>query len=215
MRPESQVIVFYSIHRVLYTILGHRDKKLILAEPISCLVFALVSVVIIHAAFASLLQGILIGAVYVLTAIGARLFDEERRRLKMSIIGIVDFTWVWLMASMLGLIIFANGLPVVSRIGLVEANPTPESVQAAHSELQFLFGRVIDVVLVMGSIVAVCMSIIWSGEVWRKKTKLKEYGDTTRASLAIVTAFMGITFSTFLWVLVPMYKTLESLRGML
>ena len=215
MSTEYGVIIFYAVVRAIYSIVGNRDKIFVIVEPLTCVIFAGISFVIVSMPFHSGHSGILVGSVYFLTAIGARLFDRDRRRSKKPLIGIIDFTWFCILASILALIIFANGLAAITRTGLVPPTASSEYVKATLSELQFFFSHVIDVVLVLGSILVVCMSIIWSGEVWRKKTKQKEYDTTTRSAVAMVIAYMSIAVSTLVWVLAPMYQTMETLRQML
>lgn len=121
------------------------------------------------------IQGILIGIVFLVTAMASRCFSNYNllfrapetthdKKYPQVPIGTIDFTWLPILAVTLAIICFAR-----SSHSIRDITPTgcgsPEFRQAELSNTVFLLGKTIDSVFLLGGILAGCMTILWAGEI--------------------------------------------------
>jgi len=82
---------------------------------------------------------------------------------------------------------------------------------------QLLLTRAIDAILLLGGALAGAMTILWAGEIWRRRDEGATiyYKLTTRAAIQQVVAFFIIALSAFVWVVRPLYDRMTLLRDVL
>lgn len=131
-------------------------------------------------------------------------------------IGIIQFVWITILGITCGAILFARNFEVF-QTGKIAAGMRPEYYAQLAAELNFLMGKLIDLTMVLGSVLAVSMSILWSRDVWREKEPEgpRYYEDTSRAALAMSFAFFVVLVSVGLWMWLPLYLNYASLKDFL
>jgi len=169
---------------------------------------------------ANFVYALIFGILFILLSIGTRLIfpknPEEVTKIKNNNkvvpVGIIDFTWIGLMGFVYAGIIFCQGLEIIA--DKIELNNATEYYKLYYDETKYLFGQTINLLLVLGTILAACMTIIWSGAIWRKKdnTSRKQYIQTTYASIKMVVAFFIIVISIVIWVSLPLFNKMTILK---
>jgi len=135
-------------------------------------------------------DGLVVGILFIVTAIMSRWLAIKKPE---QWIGIIDFVWLLILGFTFGGIVFSSNFDVI------QVDTIPIGLNAGYysqyaSELSFLLGKSIDLLIILGSILAICMSIIWSGEIWRKKDEKgqEQYYSTTRAAISMTFAYFVV-----------------------
>ena len=204
---EPIIILYFSIAFLTYSFI--KLGKIRLAEIIASICF------IVLALLSTLLPNRLASSAIISFLFITSVFSSKIiKNTKIGIIklGIIDFVWLSLMGITCGgLIYFRSILELQSVI----PKPTSAVVQAQINQYQFVLGKSIDIVLVLGSIVAVCMSIIWSKDVWRDENKKDEYVSTTKSSIGMAFACLSICSAVLLWISQPLYMRINECISLL
>lgn len=179
-----------------------------LSRTVATIVFAIAAWVVVayipdHASY-------MVGSLFlVISFLGCVLTAADERGL-----GITDITWYSILAGTCGLLIYFDAG------SLVPARPVSgniEYLKTVHSESQTLASKSIDLITIAGSILAVCMTILFGKGQWNDSSldaRLKHAGNVGLAA-KMITAFFAIAGSVLTWVTWPLYLTLCSAREML
>jgi len=209
------VILWFAVLRVLYALAsrgGRSGSTLPLWEIPASGVFAVISCVIIVLIPRSGLAALGVLGVNLATALPLRLVVASTRG-KKPYIGIIDFVWITLVASMCSLILYGLTLPVMT---VPKASPgySIDFIKLSVEEARFMFDKTLTALLAYGTVLAGCMAIIWKGEPWRQPAATSAYHDTRRSSIAMAVAFLGSTLAAVVWILMPLYATMSHWRDL-
>ncbi|NOX64821.1 MAG: hypothetical protein GXO85_03245, partial [Chlorobi bacterium] len=141
--------------------------------------------------------------------------SEAPKNKKTTPIGIIDFSWLSILGFTYGGILFATSFPILQN--MIKLGMHEGYYSLYYNETNYLFGKSIDLIFILGTILAACMSIIWAGQIWRKRDpkSRNDYHGTTLASIKMVIAFFLIFIATILWISIPLYDLLTSIKNYL
>jgi len=210
---------------VIYSAIGRWGKFFLIAQVVAAVGFVAVSVPVLKVG-PDVPRGLALGMCFVIAGLAPRLAvprgpievggEGTAGAVKPPPVGIVDFVWVSLMATALAFTGFAlDASPF--------ADPDPplnRSAQYYETDFQMtqlLLTRAIDAILLLGGALAGAMTILWAGEIWRRRDEGATiyYKLTTRAAIQQVVAFFIIALSAFVWVVRPLYDRMTLLRDVL
>lgn len=235
--------LYFNISKLIYSFVSRRELKFVLAETLGSLLTILIGIffsqfilVLIKIFVIRLfpnnfgfngiiffLNGGLYTILFVTFSLLARLLSpqnpvevpEAPKNKRKTPIGIIDFSWLSILGFTYGGILFATSFPIFKN--KINLGMGKDYYSLYYNEVNYLFGKSIDLIFILGTILAVCMSIIWAGQIWRKRdTKSRnDYHGTTLASIKMVIAFFLIFIATILWISLPLYNLLTSIKNYL
>jgi hypothetical protein len=162
----------------------------------------------------SFVARLLVGTAFIVTGLIARL--TARSSTDPQHPGIIDPVWIGVMGMTCAAILCCQTFAPCLADGVLR-DQAPAYYDNYSAELSFLLGKVLDCILALGAVLAGCMAIIWSGEIWRRRTsadahEAAEYESTTRAAQAMVFAYALVTITTVAWVALPIYRNIALLK---
>ena len=203
------LLLFYSIGRIGFCAIHHNSTRLIRYEVVGSLFFLGIAATWV-AMIDSFYNGGFIAFFFIVTALLPRRMAVRNQA---QWVGIIDFVWLNILGITCGAILFARNFDIL-KLDEIPSGMRPEYYTQLASELNFLLGKAIDLAMILGSILAVCMTIIWSGEVWRKKGQEGEvqYSMTTRAAISMAYAYFIVLLSVAIWVCLPLYQNYTHIK---
>ena len=130
-------------------------------------------------------------------------------------IGIIAFVWICIMGGTLAIIAFTTNISPF--VDVIKKGMNPEYYEKIFKITEFLLGKTIDSVFLLGGILAGCMSILWAGEIWRK-SQVKEkiqYKFTTLSAIKMVVAYFIVILNILVWVGIPLYQKMIKIAEIL
>jgi hypothetical protein len=226
--------LYFNISKLIYSFIGRRDKYFILVESLgSALSFIIIlffgknlnqlfNYLLPTSSFISnFLFPLFCGLLLIMTSIISRLIvkanpeelSESKNSKTIISVGIIDFAWLVMLGAVYTAVLYCSNLDIVTK--QIIANQNIEYYRFYFDEVNFMFGKSIDMILLLGSILAICMSILWGGEIWRKRdnNSRKQYLNTTIASIKMVVAYFIIAISVALWFILPIYEHLTIVKN--
>ncbi|MBD3249508.1 hypothetical protein GF336_05665 [Candidatus Woesearchaeota archaeon] len=183
--------------------------KKILSRFLGSIVFIILARVLTISVKQKNIYSLLIAVSYVMSAFGAALITNKNERS----LGIIDFSWYSMMAIACGGLIFCQYLPDYLNVN-IPADFSKVYYIAYHNETQNLLQKTVDAMLIVGSVLAVCMTIIWGKDIWRPKDAVErlQYVKTACMSMRMVIAYFSICLAVFYWLGLPLYNKMVVLR---
>jgi hypothetical protein len=155
------------------------------------------------------IQSSIVGASYLIPAyVGAILASRRYQK-----IGIIDFTWYGVMGIICAIINGLNCIPEFFYNGLT-SGLSDNYYSISHSETQMLLEKCIECILVIGTVLAVCMSILWGRDIWAKREiedKL-DYIDRITSAIKMVIAYFIIAAGALCWIAYPLYDKMNLIK---
>jgi hypothetical protein len=141
---------------------------------------------------------------------GKRIADIKKTPIA---IGIIDFAWILILAGVYMAVLYCSKLDII--IETVPKGKGLEYYKIVYDEVNFMFTKSLDMILLLGSILAVCMSILWGDQLWTKTDEESRiaYKSTTIASIKMVTAYFLIAIAVIIWFTLPAYEKVTSIKG--
>lgn len=206
------LLIFYTIGRVGFCAIHHTNLKLVAYETISSIIF-LSAAIAWYSILGTFYDGIAMAILFIGTALISRYLATPKQG---QWIGIIDFVWLAILGITCGGILLAHNFDVL-QVGHFKTGMKPEFYAQLAAEINFLLGKSIDLVIILGTVLAVSMSIIWSGEVWRKKDEEEKtnYKATTRASISMAFAYLLVLISVGFWISLPLYQNYSAVKDFL
>lgn len=163
------------------------------------------------------------GVIFITISFASRLLVKENpievvhapKNKRIIPIGIIDFSWLFIIGISYSLVLFANLFPVIS--DPLKSGLPKDYYSLYFTEVNYLMGKSIDMVIILGSVLSACMAIIWGGELWRKRDpqQRNHYFNTTFSSIKMVIAFFIVAIAVVIWVTLPLYLKMTELKMML
>jgi len=210
---------------IIYSAIGRWGKLFLIAQVVTATGFVALSIPVLKIG-PDVPRGLALGMSFVIAGLAPRVAvrrgpievhgEGTAGAVQPPPVGIVDFVWVSLMATALTFTGFAlDASPFVD-----PDPPLGRSAQYYETDFQMtqmLFSRAIDTILLLGGTLAAAMTILWAGEIWRRRDEggMVYYGLTTRAAIQQVVAFFIVALSAFVWVVRPLYERMTLLRNVL
>ena len=138
---------------------------------------------------------------------------EQSQKLKTTAGGIIDIVWVGIMGAVYTALLFIQEMDIINN--RVENAKSDSYYQIYFDEARYLLEESINVILILGTTLTVCMSILWAGAIWRDKHALDGYIGTTKASIKMVIAFFTITIGILVWASYPIYVTMDIIKRLI
>jgi hypothetical protein len=223
---EPGALFYFAGGRLAYSMVERRDPPFVFADALAGAAFSL----LYFFPFSSLKPGASAAVVFLGYMLTGILPYSIVRKVPAEAAGTVEDTGtkphVWLgiintsWLSVMG--ITAAAIVMFQQLGVVGA-PLPalgfskEYYGALIDETLFFLDTVINAAFVLGTGLSVCMAILWSGEIWRKRdpASKSQYCAHTRASIKMVVAFLVVIGAAILFVAEPLYRRLGSLHSLL
>lgn len=218
-------LAWFAVGRVVFGLIERWSWRFVWFELGSTVLFLLGAAALRDIADAAL-QGLLVGGIFLLTAVGARVLARrhpveaedpgEPGRGQVVAVGIIDFAWLAVLGGTLAILCFARASYPFSTALPMGNLPTPY-VESELSNSRFLLEKTIDCVFLLGGVLSGCMAILWAGEIWRQRdaTSRKQYRFTTVAAIRMVVAYFVVVVAAFYWVGVPLYRRAAGLTLLL
>lgn len=142
--------------------------------------------------------------------------NHNQTRTPIVSVGIIDFTWLAIMA------VTYSGLLYVTNYDVI-CNPVLENKLIAYYELyydeiKYLLQESLNIAFILGTILAGCMAIFWGGEIWRKARTPDDTNDyklTSITSMKMVVAYLIIVLSELIWISIPLYKKMSLIKTLI
>lgn len=225
--------LYFNLIKLIYSYTGRKDKKYVLFEMAGSLLVIALSIwglQPISRALAiwfrlditekNLIISFILGVLFILTSFISRLANKKNpvevttapKNHKVIPIGIIDCVWLIVMGVSYSLTLIASSFPETHL--QLTSGLSIEYYQMYFDECEFLLGKLIDLVIILGSILAACMTIIWSGEIWKKgdPESRNEYSTTTIASIQMVLGYFLTVGGVFIWVAYPLFKSYSTIK---
>lgn len=211
--------------RIIYSAVERHDKWFLLVELIFSFIFISVGAMLLKIPYDSA-RGISLGLLFILTAFAPRRIlpvhpieaggDKVTLSQKIVPLGIIDFVWICIMGGTLAFTSFTVGVsPFTDTVPC--GGLSPIYYQKSLDTTVFLLGKTIDSIFLLGGILAVCMAILWAGEIWRRSDNMARtyYVLTTKAAKKMVVAFFTTALNALVWIGVPLYNRMIILVDLL
>ena len=212
-------IISLGIGIAFYSLIERRDKWYATFVLMWAMIFIFIAIPL-NRISNDTARGLLLGLAFIICAFLPRFAtkgyhidvdsDKKAREPNLLVrVGIIDFVWILLMGGTLAFAGFARGVKPI-KSPLLLAGSTVEYRRELLQITARLMEKTVDSVFLLGGILAVCMTILWAGAVWRSKAdEAKEhYKKSTLAAIKMVVAFFIIIFSALVWVGVPLYHNM-------
>ncbi len=213
-----------TVGRLIFSAIDRREVRLVALEVASGLVFLALCVYLLTIDHV-VLRSIALGALFLVTGLATRLLTP-RDPIEAPVtgsctrppvaIGIIDFSWLSVMAAALAIVEFTQGRPPLSEL----LPPTGLRAEYYTTEIEtcrMLLSHTINGVFAVGAILAACMGILWAGEIWRGRqgNGIDHYRITTLAAIKMAIAFLFVFFVVLGGIGVPLYDRIHYLTMLL
>jgi len=241
---DRSIHIVFAVAKLAYSFIDRRDRRFVFIESASSLLLVVVGWCFgqhLYAAVqrltsqsaglslpkdyvAYVLYSIPWGTAYLLFALlsrflvpknPAKVVTDEQTTKVVTPLGIIDFSWLTMMSITYTGILLCRRFPAVSSV--IPSGLANDAYRMYFDEVSLLFERTVDVALLLGTILAACMAIIWAGELWRKRDpkSRKDYRGNTIAAIKMVYAYFAICIPTAIWIAIPLYAKLTLIRDFL
>ncbi len=206
------LIIWYSVGSIGYFLIRESNKKMFRLNILASIFFISSSFFILHF-FDYIVSGVMIALLFVLFSFLPRFIVLG---IKIESIRIINFSWILIMGIACGCIVVARKYDSLDS-SFIQSDKNGVYYTIVSSHLQFLVGKSIDALMVLGSVLAACMSILWAGAIWRKKDpdSKNEYNLSTRAAGGMVYAYFVIFISIGIWILIPLYNNIDRITKLM
>jgi len=224
--PGIEALIYFAIARVVYSIVERRDLRFLLLDVSLSSAFASLYLFPFDRLVPAASAGLVFLA-YMITAIlpyslvrkapaeasGVVGISESRSHVWL---GIINTSWLSIMGLTSAVLLMWQQLGIVTG-PFPPAGRSTEYYEAAIHQCFFFLEAVINAAFVLGTGLGVCMAILWSGEIWRKRDPLSknQYRAHTLASVKMVVAFLVVVGAALVWVVAPLYERASRLQEML
>lgn len=219
------ILITFGLGRFLYSIIERRDKWFVLLEILSIAIFIGIGI-ILPKLFEGAIGALLVIFLFVSTGFISRCMlprhpieaggEIVNNRDSIVCLGIVDFGWISIMGAGLGIIVFLRGTELFGNI-LPPKGMQLEYYKSILDISNFMFGKIIDGILITGGILGGCMAILWAGEIWRKpdETARLLYKLSTVTAIKMVVAYLITALSMMYFLCVPLYTRMNDILRLL
>ncbi len=215
------VLLWFGAARLLYSLIERWSWRFVISEVLAISIGLVVGWMFLGIQ-TPIVLGLVQGGIFLATAVSAILvgrrvpIDTARdpgARLNPLNLGIIDFSWLSIIAGTLALVCFARSSPPLAAQGPTDLSV--ENLQAQLANLRFLLGHTIESIFLLGGVLAGCMAILWAGEIWRKKesSARSHYRFTTIAAIRMVVAYFIAVGSAGCWVGIPFFELMNDLTN--
>jgi len=179
---------------------------------ISTVAFVAISIPIIILVNRGTTTAFVVCSVYVLCAIVGSLFPCKAQ----TSMGIVDFCWYGFTGIVVAILLYCQFQPC-----FLSSNIAPGLSQTYytiyHDETQSIAQKTVECVLIVGTVLAVCMSILWNKDIWnsRKLAGRLEYIETSCTAMKMILSYCFVGVATLVWVTGPLLEKSTALREIL
>lgn len=221
MDTNFQILIIFTIGRIIYSLFGRFNLGFWIFEFLFSVLYLIVSYWILKIDD-TILPIVLIVLSYIILSIPQRLIrieKKKKKKIKIKIIndikniGIIDIVWITILGSSLGLILF-----VVTNFSQILNSDlttlTSRQLEQHYDYLQFLLSQTINLLIVLGTILAGAMTILWAGEVWRNKLNsdsVKNYKIDIISSARMTFAYFFIAGNVTIWFVIPLFDKLRDI----
>jgi len=217
-------LILFGTGRVLYSLIERRDKWFVLLEFVSSAIFLFVGLILLRI-HQNAVRSVSIGILFLITGLISRIIiplhpseaggDGVKDSKKIVPIGIIDFVWICVMGATIAIIAFTWG--VIPFVDIKQKGMSPEYYKKLFEITVFLLGKTIDSVFLLGGVLAACMSILWSGQIWRESEEKsrKQYVFTTISAIKMVVAYFIVILNALVWIGIPLYQKMNELAEVL
>lgn len=245
MLSDMALLLYFGIGRLLFFALAHRDGPFLWTHSIASLCFCLSGLLILRTEN-SVIRGVLLGGAYVVASVAAMwlaprhppeacattqpdsthelppvtgIVDSRGCRLggpPMVAVGIVEFSWTLIVGGGLSIIGFAlHEYPF--NCPLPPKGLPPEYYRFCFDTASFLLEKTLDSVFLVGGVLAGCMAILWSGEIWRRGDgpSKRLYFLTTQTAMRMTVAYFLVAIAAFIWIGAPLYFRMVGLADLM
>jgi uncharacterized membrane protein YidH (DUF202 family) len=217
-------LILFGIGRVIYSLIERRDRWFVISEFVASGLLVGVGLLLMDTSHDAL-RGVSIGILFLITGLLPRIV-LPRHPIEASVgstsgpnqivpVGIIDFVWISIMATTLAIIAFTLALSPF--VGVIKKGMNPEYYKQLFEITVFLLGKTIDVVFLLGGILAACMAILWAGEIWRKSQERDkiQYKLTTVCAIKMVVGYFIVILNAVVWIGIPLYQKMINLAEMM
>ena len=216
-------LILFGIGRILYSLIGRRDKWFIVLEVIASVIFFSVGLILISIK-QDAIRGVSICILFIITGLLSRFILPKHPFTGQSVdagskeikhVGIIDFVWIFIMGGTIAIIAFAKEVPPFTVT--IKEGMNPEYYKSLFDMVEFLLGKTIDSVFLLGGVLAACMTILWAGGIWRRieEADMKQYKFTTISAIKMVVAYFIVILNALVWVAIPLYQKMNELTEVL
>jgi hypothetical protein len=212
----------FAIGLIIYSAIDRRDKWFMLTEIGLSILFIGIGKIVLTIPN-DIIRSLLLGFLFIIIGLVPRMViphpkshtdtDGQKKEIR---IGIINWSWICIMGCTLAFIGFAVGAsPFIDPIPVKGLNP--DYCQKSLDIVTFLLGKTIDSISILGAIIAGCMTILWSGEIWRKSDEksITHYKLTTRSAIKMVIAYFIVIGNIIIWIGSPLYNRMIMLVDVL
>lgn len=204
------IILTFGIGRFLFTWIHHSDRQLLIWEAVSA-VFWMIYSIGWTANITLQSNGIILAVLYLASAAAARWIARMKKTDTVRV-GIIEFSWVSVLALTCGGIIYAQQFDILSP-GVIQSGRSPAYYGQTAAEMTLILEKTVDLASQLALVLAACMGILWAEDLWRRGEKSKlHYVSSTRASISMVFAYLIIIVSTAIWIVFPLFRNLNSIK---
>jgi len=220
------LFLLYGLGRIVYSAIERQDKRFILLQFLGSALFIGAGFPLVQL-LVPVVAGLVVGSLFIVTGLAPLILvpnyraktqpDMPSARKLWASIGIIDFVWLLLMGASVAFIMFAIGSPPF-------ASPLPPAglpagyYQMLFDQTEFLLTKTIDAVTILGSVLAGCMAILWSGGIWRSGSAPDSesvYAPSLVSAIKMVLAFFIIATGIMICIGVPSYSRMLSIAELL
>ena len=211
--------LYFGLTKLVYSFLDNQRKKIYGIELMCSIVFILIAFIIdlwvcTNNIYFNLFLSILFGSLFIVSSLLIRyIYSIKKSNSQKVPVGIINIVWISLMGIVYGGILFVSKFDVITET--IDQGKSNDYYNMYYDELKYIIGHAINFVIVLGTILAACMTIIWTGAIWRNKENIKDYKQTTNSSAKMVLAFFIIIFSVGFWVGLPLVLKMLSIKDFL
>jgi hypothetical protein len=209
MTESVAVCLVFLLARAGFCWIHHSDFRLRLLDSISLILWLLVSAIVLS--FLSLPYAVLvIITLFMVTGFAARWMARQG---ELIVIGIIEYVWISILAFACGGILFARSFSAV-QVGSIPIGQSIAFYNQVGAELSFLLSKVIELTMLLGTILAAAMAILWGKDIWRSRGEegKQHYVSSTRAAIAMAFSYFVILVSIVCWIALPLYVNYSAVK---
>ena len=221
---KISLLIFMSLAISIFLIIGKKEVaflQMILVEVF----FILISTMLLLLHINLVIKSIFIGLFFILSSFAIQLsnslksFITSRPRLRVVIsnIGIINFVWIVIMGATITVGIYAMHTPPFNASFIFfKKVPSYNKLHLSEHHFNFalfLLNKIIETIMVLGSVLAACMTILWTGGIWWTSEKINKkikYHLTTISAIKMVLAYFAIAMALLIWTGLPLFHLLNS-----
>ncbi len=201
--------IFFAIGRFLFILMHSRAESIVLFDYLAIITFIICAILVGYIRIA-VLKAVLAIIVYVFPVFLSKYIENINNPYQ---IGIVEFVTTLLVGIVFGLIVLARSFSVFDS-QILDEDRSKDFILQASKEIEFLAERAIQVILVFGTVIAISMSILWSGAVWRAVPVegWEEYLISLALAKSLAVTFITVSVAIILWILYPLYRNYTQIK---